>query len=570
MPRIPTLTRAVLVAAALSIPRLAQAQSLAGVVRATPTGAPVAGAVIQVVDSAGAPTAQTIAGRDGRYSIALAPLARTVIVRRIGFLPFTTPVPANARLGQGTLDVSLAVAPSTLPPMSSTAVGCPTNASATQGFALWEQARAAFLASVVSRSAAPARLLTLSFAQEVLTETVLSGNPRPAGNGPSTLTKAIRARVENRVGDRSWISGRTAEDFKTRGYIEMDGMSPVLYGPDADYLLDPSFEQRHCFSIAKPDAAHAKHIGVAFEPAKDGPSIPEIQGVLWLSESPLELRELVFTYVGRMAAPNGRSGGRLTFRTAENGIALIEQWGLYYPSIAYLATALDARGGGRMAVSSNDPRVQVVGGSLIGAQWPDGTKIARPHPLIGGLVSDSKTGEPVKKAMVFLDDGYQMVTADDGAYAFNPVMPGRYSVSAVDSLWTHFGIERVGTATVDAFEGGRMATAPTIKLAPLLDVVRAQYCRTTSMGKGQGIVAVRAVDSTGARVAASFKFVNSGVERVWPERGGTAPAQVACGVAAGPVTVTATSGPASGSVTINASGAGAMIDTGTVVLRRGR
>jgi hypothetical protein len=564
MTRSLAVTCTALIALTLAVANLAAAQSIGGIVRETVSSAPVAGAVVVVYDSAGAATAQAVAGRDGRYSVAVAPQARTVIVRRIGFLPFTAPVPAAARQARATLDVALSVVPRTLAPVTAAAIGCPANPTAAQAFALWEQARAAFLATVVARSTVPARLLTLSYAQEMPEAALYDMTARQPG-----ITKAGSARVATRVGDRSWISARTAEQFATTGYIEMDGMSPVLYGPDADHLLDPEFERSHCFSLANRDALHPGQVGVAFEALRDGPqAVSNIRGVLWMSESPLEVRELVFTYTGRMAAPSNRSGGRLVFRTAENGISIIEQWGLHYPSNAFLAAALNARGGGTMTVSTSDRRVQVIGGSLIGAEWTDGTKVSRPHPAITGIVVDNKTSESVKGAAVKLEaDGYEMVTGEEGAYAFNPVMPGRYSVRAVDTLWERYGIERVGATTVDAFEGGRMATAPTIKLSPVMDVVRASSCRTNTLGRGQGVVAVRAVDTTGARTLASFKFASGGTERVFPAGSATSPTQVACGITGGSVTVTATAGALRGSVQIQATGYAA-IDTATIVLRR--
>jgi hypothetical protein len=49
--------------------------------------------------------------------------------------------------------------------------------------------------------------------------------------------------------------------------------------------------------------------------------------------------------------------------------------------------------------------------------------------LLGGVVTDSGTGNPIKGATVTAG-GYTAITASDGAYQFSPLSPGSYSVTA--------------------------------------------------------------------------------------------------------------------------------------------
>ena len=78
----------------LLFPALVHAQ-LRGVVRDGPTRAPLSGAVVTVLDRAGATTARAITDVDGRFTVGLAPSAVSLRVVRIGFRPRELPTPAS-------------------------------------------------------------------------------------------------------------------------------------------------------------------------------------------------------------------------------------------------------------------------------------------------------------------------------------------------------------------------------------------------------------------------------------------------------------------------------------------
>src|SRR5436309_760796 len=80
----------------LCFPQIAFGQRLGGSVRESGTAAPIAGAVVSLLDTAGHATARTITDASGRYAVALSPDARTLRVVRIGFRPVTVPLAKSA------------------------------------------------------------------------------------------------------------------------------------------------------------------------------------------------------------------------------------------------------------------------------------------------------------------------------------------------------------------------------------------------------------------------------------------------------------------------------------------
>jgi hypothetical protein len=586
----------VMVAGAILTPLfVVPAQSISGVVREAASGVAIPGAVVSLSGIGGGAITQTIANREGRYTIAVTPQAQRMVVRRIGFKPFEMALPDSVRAVRVTLDVAMQLVPRTLDPIASTGEGCRPSKTVAQGLALWEQARSAFLATVVARAAAPAKLLSLDYrldAPERSRVVNASGGARTMTEGVRSITWVRQARVEQLTTNRPVVAGRTPAEFAARGYVELTGLLPDLYGPDADVLLDPAFEKGHCFSLAEQDGKRPGQVGVAFEPSIARQGVSDIKGVLWMDQSPLAVRGLEFIYVGHGAALKDRSGGRLSFRTADNGVVLVEEWELHYPAETKAGSSTTSDRDPvtgmlttRVLSSTTTERLHIVGGSLIAANWPDGTTFKREHPSIGGKVVDEKTKQPVIGAYATLETtGYAAVSAADGSFHFSPLMPGWYSVRVADSTWARYGVERVGIGYASAFTPGKPSFPDDpIKLPPALDVAKAA-CSTSSLDKGKGIVAVRAVDTMGKTMDALFEFtwtgtdgkstaqkttktrtgaVRRGHDALVPRSG-----VVVCGIGAGAlkIAVSATNG-ASGSIELRPTGA-AGLDTLTIVVRR--
>ena len=118
----------------------ARAQRLSGVVRDSALQAPLAGAVVSVLDASRAPLSSTITDETGRYSIAIVPSAAQLRVVHIGFQPRVLALPRTV-----SFDITLLRLPTLL---TGVAVNderlCSSDRDRRAALSLWEQARAAF------------------------------------------------------------------------------------------------------------------------------------------------------------------------------------------------------------------------------------------------------------------------------------------------------------------------------------------------------------------------------------------------------------------------------------------
>ena len=134
---------------------------LRGVVRDGPTRAPLSGAVVTVLDRAGATTARTITDAEGRFNVGLAPTAASLRVVRIGFRPNEVALPSVT-------SSPFEIVMERIPPMLNAVHVtdnelCPGSSDRGTAFQVWEQARAGLLATVVARELKPANARTLTY-----------------------------------------------------------------------------------------------------------------------------------------------------------------------------------------------------------------------------------------------------------------------------------------------------------------------------------------------------------------------------------------------------------------------
>ena len=156
-----------------ALPVRGRAQELRGAVRDSASRRPIAGAVLLLLDSAGATLGRNITNERGEYRIALVPAIRSMRVQRIGFRPRTMMVP-RVESGVANLDVSMLALPTFLEPVKVVdRLNCPKRSDAAIAFALWDQARAALLATVVAREANQAIIVRLRFDRRMDKERIL-------------------------------------------------------------------------------------------------------------------------------------------------------------------------------------------------------------------------------------------------------------------------------------------------------------------------------------------------------------------------------------------------------------
>ncbi len=392
-----------------------------------------------MVDANGQPLTRTVTSTVGQFTLVVAPTARMIQVRRIGFLPQDLPLPDSARAGSASVDVTLQHIPTQLEPMkvadNST---CPRAASAPAALALWEQARDGLLAAVVARAARGLTVRLLRYDR--------------IGSARSGILTSLAVFEQDSM--RLFASPRSADALATDGYQSTNASGITFFmGPDADVLMASSFLATHCFSLARADAAHPGQVGIAFAPVPENANIG-IAGVLWTCNNlPLALDALDFAYVnsGPNGAPTGNSGS-IRFVTASNGVIAIDEWQLRLVEMTGPVTS----------------EIREVGGILVFASWADSARLRHPLGTITGVVTDASTHQPVPQALVSIDRStYRAVTGAAGAFQLSDVMPWSYDLLATDSTLGAFSIVRTGSTRVSVT--GSNAVSTSIQINSRLD-----------------------------------------------------------------------------------------------------
>ncbi len=448
-------------------PAVVRAQ-LRGVVRDGPTRAPLSGAVVTVLDRAGATTARTITDVEGRFTVGIAPAAASLRVVRIGFRPRDVPVPS-------TTSAALEIVMERIPPMLNAVHVtdnelCPGSTDRGAAFQVWEQARAGLLATVVARELKPANARTLAY------ESRLAPNDE--------RVRKQTTRIGSGRTTRPFVSSQTPVYFARHGYILEDGSTRIYNAPDADVLLDESFATTHCFRVQAADADHRGQIGLAFTPAPGRDTLPDVTGVIWIDGTVPQLRSLDFLYTAlERAAMSMKTGGHIEFRTMPNGVAFIERWHLRLPALELLSSPRKTGNPSQdlmpstMRQDRTDFRVYEIieaGGVVLSATWDDGAEYRDTAAVIRGTVTQRKTNAPVAHAIVTLVGTADTALTDAAGQFVLEVIPGKYGLSVADTALHAFVQSRMVSQTVSV--GRAQTTSTHLELAPIGEVVE-QLCR---------------------------------------------------------------------------------------------
>lgn len=406
---------AAFVAVSLARVTVGGAQELRGTVRDSASGQPISGAVVVLLDSAGAMLGRNISNERGQYRLAAPASVRRVRVLRIGFrLRELTLPPAVASVTQ--LDVVMTPIPALLEPIQVQAgASCPRRSDRAAALALLEQARAGLLTTIVAREANPARLVRLHFDRTM------------AGNTDRVERQTVRI-DSTRRSTGSYQAVRTAAAFVQNGFVQEGADGQTFFGPDAEVLLDDGFTAGYCFHIHDAELGRPHEVGLAFVPAKHRYGRIDIDGTLWVDTVARALRDVEFRYLGLdRNADDLHPGGRVSFREMENGVVMIDRWSLRLPSPGYDTTFSSDR----RPIIRTKLFVREAGGEVASAAWPDGHvwKAALGRIRIHAVGSD---GNPVTSAVVRLDSTDYFATSDArGDLEISNLLPGPYVVTVV-------------------------------------------------------------------------------------------------------------------------------------------
>ena len=417
------------VLAAMS-PGRALGQRAIGSVLDSLSGHAVPGAIVSIVGAAH--PARAITDEDGRFSLAVAMGTTALRIVRIGFHPRDVPLPKSEQARRA-MEIRLAMLPALLTNVRVSENPICSGAGDHGGaLTLWEQARAALLATVVVRQTRPAQMAVLDYNTDE--------------DGRSHLVEHQAITTDAGATGRPFIAVAQAAGFAERGYAVRDSSGLTFMAPDADVLLDPQFARTHCFGVTRDDAAHPGAVGLTFEPAPGShrSGFVDIRGTLWMASRPAALQQLQFSYTGPTRAYiEAGAGGRIHFRTMSNGLIYVDSWKLLLPAIAEAAP--------RSGVSSHrfDPEPQShrtsvrayreVGGVVLSARWPGGLVAHTTLPVVTGVVREERTHRAIAGVAVQLDGTPQAVTTDSsGRFSLPWVLPGKYTLRASDTAFAAF------------------------------------------------------------------------------------------------------------------------------------
>lgn len=400
-----------------------EAQLLQGVVRDSVSRLPIPGVVVSLTDSSGRSVARTLSDQVGGYRVLMPAGVSRIRLQRLGFRMRETPAPSVD--GIVNLDLTLAALPSLLEPVQVLeAARCPRRRDNAQAQALYEQARAGLLATIVARETNPATIVRYAFERPVA---------RWADSAPVKIR--IDSTKESTTSFRAMFNG---EEFVQFGFQRKVGAKWQYFGPDADVLLDDGFASGYCFSIAERDRSRRSQIGLSFAAATKQKDRVDIVGTLWIDTIARALRTIEYRYTGVTGLEGYMdTGGRTSFLEMSNGVAVVTQWGL-----RLLHTETDTLVD-RFGNEILRPRlVQNEGGGFLAkAVWPDGTRWVAPMGAarLRLMINDTT---PVAGAAIRLATTDHRGTTDTSGFVEIPdLFPGKYRVIVRDTLLEELGFE---------------------------------------------------------------------------------------------------------------------------------
>ncbi|MDB4876844.1 MAG: hypothetical protein JWM41_3290 [Gemmatimonadetes bacterium] len=489
----------------------AAAQRVRGTVRDSASGEPIPGAVVWLTDSAGNFLARSVGDEKGRFAVMRLVGSARLHAVRIGFRPQELAFDPAANDTMFTLRMS--TLPPLLAPMSASGRRVCGGAKGTgEALDAWEQARAALLASVVSREATPPSIRVVSFSRKI---DALTGQ---------VTHQSVRSRTQ--LGDRSYVAGRPGWAFAEEGYmLEAKNGERTFFAPDEGVLLDPTFAGTHCMHVIEGRGPRRDEVGIAFEPVGEHgrDTLVDITGVLWLRRGTPELRSMEFQYTSLEPAARG-SGGEIVFRSMPNGAPMIERWSIKSAQIAFdnpsRAGELRHRLPDRVQRgSSRLLAYHEFGGAVAWSDWKGthvpGTSLRE----VTGQVTQLN-GRPGVGARVWLENTSDTTTTDSLGYFVIPdVVPGRYAVRAADSTLAAVGVTR-GWAGVDATK--QRVEPVLIFYFGVLEVLGAR-CHGQVIPDGTGILLGRVTDADGgavlsARIEAHWSQTSPAADQLKPDR----------------------------------------------------
>lgn len=441
--------RALLLAALLlSAPVPGPARLAAQVVRGTVTqgtsGAPVAGALVELLttDSAGVRVASALTDPAGAFALRAPVPGRYVLgAKRIGVRRVTTD--AFSLAAGETRSIAIALEPvdfrlpevvimARAPCVAGAREGEPTDERRRERVnALWDEVRTALDAAEISLRDRLFTAQVTRYAREL--------EPRTR-----RVLQEGRSEVRGAVG--SPLGTPAPESLSIHGYWRATSAGATLFHvPDPAALLSDAFEGEHCFSPVTGRGTRQGLAGLAFVPAA-ARSVPGVRGTFWLDERSSELRLVEFSYD---RVPTGVDsalvGGEVHFTRLGSGAWIVRRWFLRVPVAGRPAQLLATEGSAPWVLVRPQATSLLEEGAEV---TTDELRAPVRLATITGVVRDSTSKRPLRDATVRLAGGTPRATVPDasGRFRFDGVTPGTYTLAVSTPGYDTLGVPAVERA----------------------------------------------------------------------------------------------------------------------------
>ncbi|MEP6494406.1 MAG: carboxypeptidase regulatory-like domain-containing protein [bacterium] len=450
---------------------VAHAQTIRGVV-VDEGDKPVAGVVMQLLDSASHITGRSLSNERGEFRLATnRPGTYRVRTMRIGYLPAVS-VPAALGTGnevtQRLVLTGVRFVLDTMHVVGDNACGGFAD-SAAATFAVWEQVRTALAAVQLTGSGRNIAATTVGYERTL----------GPDGRRVLQQKSIVRSEYVT----QPWLT-ISPDSLRRGGYVVTDrDNSTIYYGPGLDALLSNSFIEDHCFRLVT-DRKDKSRLGVAFEPTPHRKKIAEVRGTLWLDRASSELRRMEYGYANIAPEQESEAKGETEFARMTNGAWAISRWNIRMPLLEQRIRSQAVGGSGLHLVE-----IRETGGELALARRGTDTLWSRPPIVLAGVVQDSVSGRSIAGAHVALaGTGLQGVSDDRGRFTVAGVLPGEYTLEVrTPSLDSASAVHQTPLMITDA-------SKPAEIRVPTASQIGAMLCgaaRTVEPGIVLGVVGVR-------------------------------------------------------------------------------
>ncbi len=408
------------------IPSTAAAQIVRGRVLEEGSGTPLAGAMIVLMDAAGALAGRILTDDLGRFTLR-APRGGTYTLRadRIGYASMASPA---LELAPGAAVLHDMVVPVQAIALANITVEgerrCVLRPEGGLDVArVWEEARKALAAAAFTDETSVYRYVTMKYQRD------LDSDARTVTNEQRNFSDLMQ---------RQTFVSRPVEELMADGFVQEEEDGTYYYAPDANVMLSDAFLDTHCLRVRQGEDETADLIGLAFEPVERRRGHIDIRGVMWLEPASSELQWLEFAYADLDAEIRSRHvGGKVVFTGMPNGTWVVSEWYIRMPSP-----------GMRRNPFTNIPErflagIRETGAVVMRILTPAGeTLVEAETGTIEGTVLDSLHTRPLEGARVFADGtDHSVVTGPEGNYRLTGLTEGVYRIA-----YHHPVLEEVGFA----------------------------------------------------------------------------------------------------------------------------